>query len=81
LQRRGWQIRRLVRLGEPAAEILAAAEAEGVRAILLASRIPCGLGAPWQARVLQRLIARARVPVVVFYPGLGVQLAAQVADR
>jgi nucleotide-binding universal stress UspA family protein len=80
LQQRGWCIRPLVRLGEPAAEILAAATAEGVRAILIASRIPRGFAGLWRAQVLQHLLAHAPMPVLVFHPGRGMARTAAAVD-
>jgi nucleotide-binding universal stress UspA family protein len=80
LQRRGWRIRVIVRLGEPATEILATAKAEGVRAILVASCIPRGLATMWRGRVLQRLLAQSPMPVVVFHPGRGLTSTAAVVD-
>jgi nucleotide-binding universal stress UspA family protein len=80
LQRRGWQVRPLLRFGEPAEQIVAVAEAEHVRAIVLAGTIPLGVRAVWRGRVLQRLIERASMPVVVFHPGQDVARAATAAD-
>jgi nucleotide-binding universal stress UspA family protein len=71
LQRHGWRLRPMVRLGEPATEILAVAEAEAVRAIVLTGPSPAGLPALWRGRLVQQVLARARVPVMVFHPGAG----------
>ena len=69
LRARGLQVRRLLRVGDPARAILAAAEAEGVALIAMATHGRGGLGRLLFGSVTAAVVEASPIPVLIVRPG------------